>query len=173
LVDGKRVKDGERFEIEFLDDSSSFARITGPYIENIKKLGIDAKMREVDRPQYQRRVESFDFDIVTARFSMSLTPGPELLNFFSAEAATTDGSFNLAGIEDPVVDALIEKVIAAESREDMETALRALDRVLRNGRYWVPQWSKGSHTLAWWDRFGSPEVKPAYARGILDTWWAK
>ncbi len=173
LVEGKRVKDGERFEIEFLDDSSSFARITGPYIENIKKLGIDAKMREVDRPQYQRRVESFDFDIVTARFSLSLTPGPELFNFFSSEAADSDGSFNLAGIKDPIVDSLIETVIAADNREDMETALRALDRVLRDGRYWVPQWSKASHTLAWWDRFERPKTKPAYARGILETWWAK
>ncbi len=173
LVEGKRVKDGKPFEIEFLDDSSAFARITGPYIENIKKLGIDARMREVDRPQYQRRQESFDFDIVTARFSLSLTPGPELLNFFSSEAADNDGSFNLAGIKDPVVDALIEKAIAADNREDMETALRALDRVLREGRYWVSQWSKGSHTLAWWDRYGRPETKPAYARGVLETWWAK
>lgn len=173
LVDGKRVKDGEPFEIEFLDDSSAFARITGPYIENIKKLGIDARMREVDRPQYQRRQESFDFDIVTARFSLSLTPGPELLNFFSSEAADNDGSFNLAGIKDPIVDALIEKVIAADNRDDMETALRALDRVLREGRYWVSQWSKGSHTLAWWDRYDRPKTKPAYARGILETWWAK
>ena len=173
LVEGKRVKDGQAFEIEFLDDSSAFARITGPYIENIKRLGIEAKIREVDRPQYQRRLESFDFDIVTARYSMSLTPGPELLNFFSSEAADSDGSFNLAGIKDPVVDALIEKVIAAKNREDMQTALRALDRVLRDGRYWVPQWSKASHTLAWWDRYDRPDTKPAYARGILETWWAK
>jgi len=173
LIEGKRFKDGEKFEIEFLDDSSSFARITGPYIENLKKLGIDARMREVDRPQYQRRVEAFDFDIITSRFSLSLTPGPELLNFLSAEAADSDGSFNLAGIKDPVIDALIEKVIAADNREDMQTALRALDRVFRAGRYWVPQWSKGSHTLAWRDQFGWPETKPAYSRGILDTWWAK
>jgi len=173
LVEGKRVKDGELFEIEFLDSSSSFARITGPYIENLKKMGIQARMREVDRPQYQRRVESFDFDIITSRFSLSLTPGPELLNFLSSEAAENDGSFNLAGIKDPVIDMLIEKVIAADNREDMQTALRALDRVFRVGRYWVPQWSKGSHTLAWRDQFGWPETKPAYARGILDTWWAK
>ena len=173
LVEGKRVKDGKPFEIEFLDDSSAFARITGPYIENIKKLGIEARMREVDRPQYQRRQESFDFDIVTSRFSLSLTPGPELLNFFSSEAADSDGSFNLAGIKNPVVDALIEQVIAADNRDDMETALRALDRVLREGRYWVSQWSKGSHTLAWWDKYDRPKIKPAYARGILETWWAK
>jgi len=173
LVEGKRFKDGEQFEIEFLDDSSSFARITGPYVENLKKLGIDARMREVDRPQYQRRVEAFDFDIITSRFSLSLTPGPELLNFLSSEAADNDGSFNLAGIKDPVIDALIEKVISADNREDMQTALRALDRVFRAGRYWVPQWSKGSHTLAWRDQYGFPETKPAYARGILDTWWAK
>lgn len=173
LVNGKRVKDGKPFEIEFLDDSSSFARITGPYIQNLEKLGIDARMREVDRPQYQRRVESFDFDMITSRFSLSLTPGPEMFNFMSSEAASNDGSFNLAGIESPVIDALIEKVIAAENRDDMHVALRALDRVFRDGRYWVPQWSKGSHTLAWWDRYDRPEAKPKYARGALDTWWSK
>ena len=173
LDEGKRVKDGKPFEIEFLDSSSAFARITGPYIENLKKLGIDARIREVDRPQYQRRVEAFDFDIITSRFSLSLTPGPELLNFMSSEAADNDGSFNLAGIKDPIIDKLIETVIAADNREDMQTALRALDRVFRAGLYWVPQWSKGSHTLAWRDQYAWPDTKPDYARGILDTWWAK
>lgn len=174
LKDGKRYNaKGEPFEVEFLDDSASFARITSPYIQNLKKLGIEGRIRQVDRPQYQRRQEAFDFDIVTARFSFSATPGPELLNYFSSTAAEDDGSFNLPGIKSPVVDALVEQIIAAGNRQDMETAARALDRVLRAGRYWVPQWSRANHPIAYWDKFDRPKVKPKYSRGILDTWWVK
>lgn len=174
LVEGKRMKDGEALTIEFLDRvGGGFARITDPYIQNLQRLGIDAKRRDVDLPQYQRRREAFDYDIVTARLTFSLTPGPGLLSVFSTESTSDEGSSNMAGIADPVVDALIEKVIAADNREDMQTALRALDRVMRAGHYWVPQWSKGSHTLAWWDKFGWPETKPKYTRGIMDTWWVK
>jgi microcin C transport system substrate-binding protein len=174
LVEGKRVKDGEPLTIEFLDQvGGGFARITDPYIQNLQRLGIDAKRRDVDLPQYQRRREAFEYDIITSRLTFSLTPGPSLLNVFSAESASDEGSSNVAGIADPVVDALIEEVIAADNRDDMQTALRALDRVMRASHYWVPQWSKGSHTLAWWDKFGFPETKPKYTRGVMDTWWVK
>ena len=174
LREGKRYNAaGDKLEIEFLDDSASFARITNPFIQNLERLGIDARLRQVDRAQFQRRYEAFDFDIVTARMSFALTPGPELFNIFSAEAAESDGSSNLPGISDPVVDALLEKVVEAQSRVEMETAARALDRVLRAGHYWVPQWSKASHTIAYWDVFGFPENKPPLSRAILDTWWSK
>jgi hypothetical protein len=82
-----------------------------------------------------------------------------------------DGSLNLAGISDPAVDALVERVIAAKSRDELETAARALDRVLRAGHYWVPHWYKASNTIAYWDKFSRPETKPRFDRGILDTWW--
>ena len=174
LVDGKRAgPDGAPLTIEFLQDDSSFSRITGPYVENLKRLGIDASIRIVDRPQYQRRQKAFDFDVIVSRFSFSQTPGRELANFFSSEAADQEGSFNLAGIREPAADALIEAITAAETREEMEAAARALDRVLRAGHYWVPQWSKGSHTLAWWDRYERPATKPKFARGVLDTWWQR
>ena len=174
LVNGKRMKDGEPLTLEFVDSlGGGFGRITDPFIQNLKRLGIDATRREVDRPQYQRRTEAFDFDIVTSRLTFSLSPGPSLLNIFGSESADSNGSFNLSGIKSPVVDALIENVIAADSRDDMQVALRALDRVLRDGQYWVPQWSKGSHTIAWWDRYARPEAKPNYTRGVVDTWWAK
>ena len=172
LVEGKRVDaDGEPLTIEFLDDSPTFARITGPYIQNLKRLGIDANLRQVDRPQYQRRVKEFDYDIIVARLSFTMTPGPTLANNFSSQAANESGSFNLAGIEDPAVDALLEKALEANTRDDLYAALRAIDRILRDGHYWVPQWSKASHTLAYKDKFGFPETKPLLSRGIYDTWW--
>ncbi len=172
LKQGKRVNaDGEALEIEFLDDSGSFARITNPYIQNLKRLGITANLRQVDRPQYQRRVKEFDYDIITSRLTFSMTPGPEILNNFSSVAADESGSFNLSGIKDKAVDALLEKALDADNRDDLYTALRAVDRILRTGHYWVPQWSKASHTIAYWDHFARPETKPALTRGILDTWW--
>jgi len=172
LVEGKRVNaDGEPLTIEFLDDSATFARITGPFIQNLKRLGIDAALRQVDRPQYQRRVKEFDFDVISTRLSFTMTPGPTLPNIFSSEAADEAGSFNLSGIRDEAVDALIVKAQEADNRNDLYTALRAIDRILRGGHYWVPQWSKGSHTIAYKDRFGFPTRKPPLSRGILDTWW--
>ena len=102
---------------------------------------------------------------------MRNTPGVELRSYFGSEAAKMNGSLNLAGISDPAVDALIERVVGAKSREEMTTAARALDRALRAGHYWVPHWYKPSNNVAYWDKFSRPEVKPRFDRGILDTWW--
>ncbi len=162
---------GETLDIEFLTAEASSERFVTPYVQTLRLLGIRAIVRRVDPAQFQRRMKTFDFDIATQRYVMRLTPGAELLNYFSSQAALTDGSFNLAGIADPVVDALIEKVQEAKSREEMISAARALDRVLRAGHYWVPQWYKASHNIGVWDRFGRPAVKPRYDRGVLDTWW--
>jgi microcin C transport system substrate-binding protein len=94
-----------------------------------------------------------------------------LRNYFSSEFATTKGSRNLAGIADPVIDALVEKAVAAQSQAQLNTACRALDRVLRSGRYWIPHWNKASFWIAYWDQFGYPSTKPRYARGAPETWW--
>jgi microcin C transport system substrate-binding protein len=128
-------------------------------------------VRRVDPAQYERRVKAFDFDVVGTRYAMGLTPGVELRTYWASAAAKTEGSRNLAGISDPVVDALIAKVIEAGSREELQVATRALDRVLRAGRYWVPQWYNPVHHVAHWDKYGRPETKPLYARGIIDSWW--
>ncbi len=162
---------GEMLEIEFLSTEPTFERIVNPYVQSLRLLGIRATVRRVDAAQYERRVKSFDFDIVMQRYIMRLTPGPELLNYFSSQAAVTDGSFNLAGIADPAVDALTAKVLGARTREDLITATRALDRVLRAGNYWVPNWYKAAHNIAFWNKLDRPEVKPKYDRGVLDTWW--
>ncbi len=162
---------GERFDIEFLIASPAFERVIAPYVRNLKLLGIDASIRLVESAQFQRRLKNFDFDIIPQRYVFSLTPGVELRAFFGSKAANTPGSFNIAGVANKGIDALIERVIAARSREELTTAARALDRSLRALHFWVPHWFKASHTIAWWDKFGRPKTKPKYARGVLDTWW--
>ena len=134
-------------------------------------LGIEANLRIVDPVQYRKRIDNFDFDIVVQRFGFSNTPGDSLRSFFSSRAAAMQGSQNVGGISDPVIDALIERIIAAESRPQLVAACKVLDRVIRSGRYWVPHWYKASHWLAYWDVFGRPETQPRYARAIPDTWW--
>lgn len=169
--EGLRNGKGEPLTVEILLDSPSFERIAGPYLKNLKAIGIDASMRRVDPAQYEQRMKDFDFDMTTERYALRLTPGIELKTFWGSQAAATKGSFNLAGIADPVLDALIDKIVTAKSRAELVTATRAADRVLRAGYYWVPQWYKGAHNLAFWDKFGWPATKPKYERGALDTWW--
>lgn len=161
---------GEQFALEFLYYEPGFERIMAPYARNLERLGIKASLRLVDPAQYQSRLKSFDFDLIVQRYVQSLSPGAELRGFFGSRAADEDGSFNLAGIKDPAVDALIEKVLAAPDRPALLAATRALDRVLLFGHYMVPQWYKGSHNLVYWNKFSRPATKPLYALG-LDTWW--
>jgi microcin C transport system substrate-binding protein len=172
IKDGKRVSPkGERFTIEFLADDPGFQPHHLPYIKNLGTLGIDATLRVVDAVQYRARVDEFDFDMTSLRFAMSSTPGDGLRTMFSSESATTKGSRNLAGIVDPVTDALVDKIIAAETRAELTIACRALDRVFRAGRYWVSHWYKPSYWFAYWDVFARPATKPRYGRGVPDTWW--
>ncbi len=162
---------GQALTLEILIFSEGFERIIAPYLKNLKAIGVDASMRRVDPAQYERRVKSFDFDMVTQRYSMRLTPGVELKSFWGSEAARTDGAFNLAGISDPVVDALIDRIMGAKTRAELDAAARAADRVLRAGHYWVPHWYKAAHNIAYWNKFSRPAVKPKYSRGVIDTWW--
>jgi len=180
VQDGKRRNvDGEILSVEFLNDSPTFERIIAAFQANLIQLGIETNIKPVNSAEYQERVKTFDFDVMTRRFSMSATPGVEIHNYWSSEAADISGSFNLPGIKDPVVDALMEKVIEAKDRESQVLAARAIDRVLRSGFYWVPHWYKASHNLAFWDVFARPDKSPRYARGsampdtrgVIDTWW--
>lgn len=172
LRDGKRVlPNGTPIAIEFLIDEPTFQPHHMPFIKNLGTLGIDASLRIVDPVQYRARVDGFDFDITVERFSFSETPGDSLRTYFSSAAAATKGSQNLAGIADPAVDALVDIIIAAKTRPELVTACKALDRVIRAGRYWIPHWYKASHWIAYWDVFGRPAAKPRYFRGIPETWW--
>jgi microcin C transport system substrate-binding protein len=172
VKNGKRVlPDGEPITIEFLLDEPSFQPHHMVFIKNLTTLGIDATVRMVDAVQFKKREDDFDFDLVVQRSSFSSTPGDSLRSYFSSQAATLKGSQNLAGISDPVIDTLIERIVAADNRPDLVTACKALDRVIRSGRYWVPHWYKASHWIAYWDVLGRPPTKPRYARGIPETWW--
>ena len=162
---------GQTLDVELLINSPTFERILGPYVRQMQAIGIKASIRIVDSAQYERRVKVYDYDVIVSRFAMSLTPGNELRTYFSSESAASEGSRNLAGVKDPVVDALVETVIAAKSRAEVLTATRALDRVLRANHYWVPHWYKGSHHLAYWNKYARPPVKAKYGLGVIDTWW--
>jgi microcin C transport system substrate-binding protein len=167
IKDGKRLlPNGEVFKIEFLVDEPSLQPHHAPYIKNLGTLGIEASFRLVDAVQYRARVEDFDFDMTIERFSMSATPGDSMRAFFSSQAAATKGSYNLAGIASPPIDALVAKIIGAENRADLTIACRAFDRVFRAGRYWVPQWYRTNHPIAYWDQFAHPEKPPRYSGGV-------
>ena len=163
--------DGNPVQIEFLDFSSALERHTQPFIKNLKLLGIDARLRIVDAAQYQRRLEEFDFDIITQRLVMANSPGEELASMFGSEYVNVRGGQNMIGLADPAVDALIARAATAGSREDLVSICRALDRVLRAGRYWVPHWYNPNHWIAHWDVFGRPAQSPRYDTGMASTWW--
>jgi microcin C transport system substrate-binding protein len=174
VKDGKRMRpNGEPFKIEFLLDEQTFQPHHATFIKNLSQLGVDAGIRLIDAVQYRARVEDFDFDITTERMNFSATPGDSLRPYFSSQAAATKGSYNLAGVANSVIDALIEKAIASETRVDLTNACRALDRVFRAGRYWVPQWYRATHPVAYWDVFDHPPKPPKYAQGVgaPDNWW--
>ncbi len=178
VVDGQlKNAAGEVFRIQFLDNDGSMERVVQPYIRNLKLLGIDAGFRVVDASQYQSRLNDFDYDLITRRYSMAPTPGEGIKQYWTSESADVPGSAHLSGISDPAMDALTKVVIEAETRAEQITAARALDRLLRAGRYWVPHWFKAEHNLAFWDVFDRPEEKPRY-RGdiggvswVETTWW--
>ena len=171
LRDGKlENSNGEPFEFEILLVSPAFERIVLPFIDNLEKLGINASLRTIDSSQYQKRVESFDFDMVVFTFSQSLSPGNEQRNFWSSGAADTNGSRNIIGIKNNVIDLLIENLINAKDREDLITISRALDRVLLWNYYVIPQWHISAYRVLYWDMFDQPKQKPKYSLGF-DTWW--
>ncbi len=166
----RRNAAGEVLRLEIADDSPAFERIVIPYVDNLRAAGIDARFALIDPAQFEARRKTFDYDMTIGRFSLPLSPSIELRTFYGSASADQPGSFNLTGLKDPVVDALIARIIAAEDRATLTARVHALDRVLRAKQIWVPQWTKGTHWLAYWDIFGRPEIKPTYDRGV-DFWW--
>ena len=166
----RRNADGKTLDVEILNDSQAFDRIINPYIENLKKLGINAANIKIDNAQMTDRRRKFDFDMLVGFLSTQLTPGSELEQYFGSESADFS-IFNLTGVKDQGVDAIIKEVRAAKSREELGFAIRALDRVLRNKVIWVPQWFKNKHTIAYFDMYEHPKNLPPYDIGVLDTWW--
>jgi len=174
VKDGKRLlPNGNAFQLEFLLFEPTFQPHHMPFIKNLATLGIEATLRVVDPVQFRARLDDFDFDITIERFSMAATPGDSLRPFFSSQAAKIKGSKNLAGIASPALDALIERIIGAENRVDLKVACRAFDRVFRAGRYWIPQWYRSSHPIAYWDVLSHPPTPPRYLGGVgaIELWW--
>ncbi|MHA6326078.1 extracellular solute-binding protein [Roseivivax sp. CAU 1753] len=171
--DGMRYRNGQKFTLSVLNDSPSFDRIINPMIDNLKRLGIAATATRVDSAEAQEREKTFDYDMVTQRFAMSSTPGDELRGIFGSETANVEGSNNVPGLQNEAVDALIDIIAKAESRAELEIAVRALDRVLRALHVWVPQWYNPSHNLAYFDVFERPygDTPPRYGIGELGLWW--
>jgi microcin C transport system substrate-binding protein len=172
IKDGKLVhnKSGERLNFELLLVSPSFERVALPFTRNLKRLGIEMNVRTVDSAQYERRVEDFDFDMIVIAQGQSLSPGNEQRDYWSSAKADIPGSRNLAGIKDPVVDELVELIIAAPDRQALIERTRALDRVLLWGHYLIPHWHLQQFRVAYWDKFNRPKTSPKYALGF-NTWW--
>jgi microcin C transport system substrate-binding protein len=178
---GWRVRDGvlkndkdDVFTIDVLLVQKGFDRIFAPYAHNLEKLGIDMNYRTVDESLYKRRIDNFDFDMVVASFPESVSPGNELKNMFSSEAASMKGSRNLPGIASPVVDALVDRVIESENRAQLVTATHALDRVLLFGEYLVPNWYIDKHRIAYSKKLKRPKTLPLYydpVTWLLKAWW--
>ncbi|GAA4531575.1 extracellular solute-binding protein [Chelativorans composti] len=162
---------GEPFRIEFLGASETAEIITDGLIPNLRKLGIDATLRIVDASQYIQRVQNFDFDAVTGVFGQSNSPGNEQRDYWTSRAADTPGSRNIMGIKDPVVDALVDKIIYATDRDELVALTHALDRVLLWNYYTIPQYYQPTIRMAYWNKFGIPEKQPAYTGIDIDSWW--
>lgn len=171
--DGLRRNDkGETLVVEILNDSPTFDRVMNPYVENLKALGVDARMTRIDNAQMEARTRppEYDFDMIVDNARSSYISGSELKQYYGSETADMS-AFNTYGLKSPAVDRLIDVVMAAGSLDELTVATKALDRVLRAERFWVPQWYKNTHTVAYYDLFEHPETLPPYALGELDFWW--
>ncbi|WP_435530969.1 extracellular solute-binding protein [Pseudotabrizicola algicola] len=168
----RRNAAGQVLSVEMLNDSPTFDRVMNPYVENLKALGIDARMTRVDNAQMESRTRppSYDFDMITGNARSGYISGSELKQFYGSETADVS-AFNVMGLKSPAVDRLIETVMASASLDDLTVATQALDRVLRAERFWVPQWYKNTHTIAYYNMYEHPETLPPYALGELDFWW--
>lgn len=164
---------GEQLTIEFLGNSDTFEPHHNAYIRNLRQLGIQAGYRIVDASQYALRLREFDFDMAVSRFTMAQYPSPFIRLMFGSAGANSPGSFNMAGMANPAIDAILEKIINAETQDDFIIANRALDRIIRAEHYVVFQWHKANRWLAYWDHYDRPATSPRYDVGVLDTWWTR
>lgn len=165
---------GQPMQFEFLLYSKTFERIVAPYARNLEKLGIHLDYRQYDLALAQKKLDNFDYDMTVSTFGAGESPGNELYSRFGSAAARQTGSDNVFGLQDPAVDALIDKVVTAGSRRDLVTACRALDRVLRAGYYLVPNWHSPTHRVAYWNHFARPATLPLYYNPVdlaVRSWW--
>ena len=176
VQDGRLInKEGNSFDFEILLVSPSFERVMAGYVNNLKKLGVNASYRTIDPALYIDRLNRFDFDMTVHVFGQSQSPGNEQRDYWHSSSADRNGSRNLIGIKDPIVDQLVEKIIYAETQEELAASCKALDRVLWYGYYVVPNWYVARHRVSYWNKFKRPETLPLYynPNQALMTWWMK
>jgi len=176
INDGMLVNsEGVPFEFEILLYSPFFVRVMEPYAKNLEKLGIKVNIRKVDVTMYIRRIKNFDFDMMVNVFGQSQSPGNEQIDYWHSSSADRKGSGNLIGLKDDIVDSLVEKIVYANTQEELAAACRALDRVLWYGYYVVPNWYIPYHRVSYWNRFEKPASPPTYYSPLdaLMTWWIK
>lgn len=162
---------GEQMEIEFLLVSPAFERVVAPYARSLAKLGIKSTIRTVDSSQYIKRRDEFDFDIMVNWFTQGPSPGNEQINYWNSARADIKGSQNLIGIKNPAVDAMVARITSAQSKKELKSATRSLDRILLWNFYVVPQWHSRTHRVIYWNKFGRPDITPPYSLGFIETWW--
>lgn len=172
-----RNANGEAFELEYLDSAETGVRTVAPWVRNLEKIGVKLNFRPVDFALYQQRLQKFEFDITSIAYAGTHNPGQEYADLFGSKAADTEDSGNFSGIKNPAVDALVAGITGAKRKQDLVPACRALDRVIMHSHILVPQWSAGTHRLAYnaW-RLNKPAQMPPYAQGegwAIDLWWAK
>lgn len=170
LSDGKRMKDGEVLSIEFMLASPVWERFTNPFVENLKRIGIETDLKTIDVQQYLERRRKHDYDLLITSYSTDLTPGVGLRQWFASANADLP-SRNFAGLKNEGIDQLIELALNAETREDANVTLRAMDRALRSLEIWVPRWHRPTHWVAYWDIYGRPEIIPPYGLPVVSAWW--
>ena len=171
VEDGKLIKDGKEFAFEFLIVSPSVEKIALAFQKTLEVLGITMSVRTVDSSQYQARMLNYDFDMIKASWNVSLSPGNEQQFYWGSEVGKKDGSKNYAGVNSPVVDSLIETLIGAKTREELTTAIHALDRVLLWGHYVIPLYHSNTDRIAYWNFLEFPDEIPLYGL-VIESWWA-
>ena len=170
IENGVRTKDGQKLQFEILLNQAAFERITQPFIQNLAQIGVKATLRTIDPAQYIKRMDAFDYDMTVNLVAESLSPGNEQRDWWGSKSADTRGGTNVGGIKDPVVDALIEKIIGAKDRDDLIYSTRALDRVLQWGFYYIPQFNSPFNPVVYWNKYSHPQNMPPYGL-TYDTWW--
>ena len=169
-------QDGRIFKIEFLLFQQGFERIINPYIKSLALLGIQATIRKVEISQYIYRMRHYQYDIITSSFPQTLSPGAEQMQYWHSSSVNIPAGRNLSGIQNRAIDALVEYIVKAQTRDELVTASKALDRSLLHSAYVVPQWYIRSHRIAYWDKFEQPAQTPKYDANFminLLSWWVK
>jgi microcin C transport system substrate-binding protein len=174
IIDEKLIdpKTGKTVEVEFLIDAENFEMIIAPFLKNLRKLGIDAKLRFIEENQYQTRVNNFDYDVIVAVFGSGLIPGDELFSFFHSSQKNIKGSNNLSGLDDKLVDDLVTKISHAKTKNELKILCQKLDKHLLENFYTIPQWHNNTYRILYRDIFAMPKITPKYSLAT-DTWWSK